>query len=442
MCLLDLFKPKLILKFTLMRNIFILICLSMLLFGCSSNNEAVNSPTEIVPLPPLKLSASTSGNAKITLKWTDNSTNETGFKIERKVGSEIFTLIGQTSTNESTFVDNNALGYNVYEYRVFSYNAVGNSPTYSNIVSLMSHEIPVVTTSPVITIGKTSAICGGIVSDNGGITMSSRGVVWSTDPNPTVALSTKTNDGNVKGVFTSNMSSLLPDTTYYVRAYSTYNTGTYYGDEISFTTATIFFAGNGLTDICGNSYQSIVIGNQEWMKKNLDVCKYRNGDIIPQVQDPTEWENLTTGAWCYYNNDSANGSVYGKLYNWYAVNDSRGLAPLGWHVPSIEEWTVLNNILVDGPGGKLKETGTSHWNSPNTGANNKSGFTALPGGIRNSDYTKPFPYPFIFKDISNSSFWWTTQINVSANCDYNSSSLSFRDEIAQNSGISVRCIKD
>lgn len=398
----------------------------MLLFGCSSNNEAVNSPTEIMPLPPLKLSASTSGNAKITLKWIDNSTNETGFKIERKVGSEIFSLIGQTSTNVSTFVDDKALGYNVYEYRVFSYNAVGSSPTYSNIVGLMSYDIPVVTTSPVRTIGKTSAICGGIVSDNGGITMSSSGVVWSTNPNPTVALSTKTNDGNVKGVFTSNMSSLLPDTIYYVRAYSTYNTGTYYGDEISFTTATIFFAGNGVTDICGNSYQSIVIDNQEWMKKNLDVCKYRNGDIIPQVQDATEWENLTTGAWCYYNNDSANGSIYGKLYNWYAVNDSRGLAPAGWHVPSFEEWTTLDNVL----GG--------------AGANNKSSFSALPGGILNYDYNTQFPYSFKFMQMSYYGFWWTNPYKIQGSiiCAAGSSDFSIRDQILKNSGLSVRCVKN
>lgn len=93
------------------------------------------------------------------------------------------------------------------------------------------------------------------------------------------------------------------------------------------------------------TFENVQIGNQTWMKKNLNVTKYRNGDLIPQVTDPTQWKNLTTGAWCYYNNDSANGDVYGKLYNWYAVNDTRGLAPVGYHIPSNTDWTNLIDFL-------------------------------------------------------------------------------------------------
>jgi len=154
--------------------------------------------------------------------------------------------------------------------------------------------------------------------------------------------------------------------------------------------------GNGVTDIDGNFYNSVIIGTQEWMKENLNVSKYTDGTPIPQVTNGNTWANLTTGAWCYYNNDQANGAIYGKLYNWYAVvgiynaqslaNPSlrKQLAPIGWHVSqSQNEQIILFQALgsVD-VGSKLKEAGTTHWISPNTGATNSSGFTGLPGGAR------------------------------------------------------------
>jgi len=131
---------------------------------------------------------------------------------------------------------------------------------------------------------------------------------------------------------------------------------------------------------------SVQIGNQTWTLKNLDVSTYRNGDPIPQVQDNTAWANLSTGAWCYYLNNTANGTIYGKLYNWYAVNDPRGLAPNGYHIPTDAEWTTLTTYLGGSTlaGGKMKEAGSSHWLSPNTGATNSSGFKGLPGGFRYS----------------------------------------------------------
>jgi len=130
------------------------------------------------------------------------------------------------------------------------------------------------------------------------------------------------------------------------------------------------------------SLPDVTIGTQTWDGCNLDVTNYQNGDEIPQVQNPAEWPNLTTGAWCYYNNDTDNGCTYGKLYNWYAVNDPRGLAPTGYHIPSETEVLTLQSYLGGQlvAGGKMKETGLVHWNSPNTGATNSSGFTALAGG--------------------------------------------------------------
>jgi uncharacterized protein (TIGR02145 family) len=181
------------------------------------------------------------------------------------------------------------------------------------------------------------------------------------------------------------------------------------------------------------------IGTQIWMLKNLDVDVYRNGDPIPEVQDYNEWLFLTTGAWCYYNNDPANGEIYGKLYNWYAVNDPRGLAPVGYHVPSENELYPLIDYLGGDyliAGGAMKEIGTTHWQSPNTGATNSSDWTGLPGGRVS---------PSGFDSLGYVGFWWTTSSAAGEPRFYQ---LYSNDTVLNRSsdsayiGHSVRCIKD
>ena len=139
-----------------------------------------------------------------------------------------------------------------------------------------------------------------------------------------------------------------------------------------------------MTDQDNKVYKIVKIGNQWWMAENLKVTCYRNGDPIPNVTDNAEWKGLSASAYCHYNNDITNDDDYGKLYNWFAVNDSRNIAPAGWHVPMDDEWQKLVDNLggYEIAGGKLKETGTAHWDSPNTGATNESGFNARPGGTR------------------------------------------------------------
>jgi len=137
-----------------------------------------------------------------------------------------------------------------------------------------------------------------------------------------------------------------------------------------------------VTDYDGNVYQTVLIGDQCWMMENLKVTHYRNGDPIPNVTDNGEWHTLSTGAYCNYGNDPANVETYGRLYTGYAVEDSRNIAPEGWHVPSYADWETMLIYIGYPQGGKLKEAGTAHWWPPNTGATNESGFTALPGGYR------------------------------------------------------------
>jgi uncharacterized protein (TIGR02145 family) len=193
------------------------------------------------------------------------------------------------------------------------------------------------------------------------------------------------------------------------------------------------------TTICFNCIENpVIIGTQTWDKCNLDVDTYANGDPIPEVTDPTAWAALTTGAWCYYDNDPANGAIYGKMYNWYAVNDPRGLAPTGKHIPSDAEWTVLTDYLETDAGGKMKETGFCHWLDPNTGATNDSGFNAFGGGFFEGSF-------FQFKTLG---LWWTsTSINVSTsvsiNLSYNSGNANpYVKSSPKKTGASVRCLLD
>lgn len=175
-----------------------------------------------------------------------------------------------------------------------------------------------------------------------------------------------------------------------------------------------------------------------WMEKNLEVRTYRNGDTIPVVTDPVQWANLTTGAMCWYNNDSAlNNGNYGALYNWYALNDPRGLAPVGWHIAKAAEWGYLSNCLSgdEMAGGKMKDTGIL-WLAPNTGASNSSGYAALPGGYRNSSG--------VFEKINEQARWWVKEESSATTAQgkivqFNSSGLSSQT-LNKNAGLSVRCL--
>ena len=249
-------------------------------------------------------------------------------------------------------------------------------------------------------------------------------------PGALVSPNSKSRDGAGSGNFSSSITSLTANTTYYVRAYATNSAGTGYGNEITFTTQT--------GDIDGNSYSAVTIGTQVWMVENLKVTKYRNGDDILNAKDNAIWGALTEGGYCDLSNDVNQADVYGRLYNWYAVHDSRNIAPTGWHVATDAEWTTLSTYLggQSVAGGKLKEKGIAHWCNPNIGATNESGFTALPGGARGDDFLSYCGY----------GFWWTAT-EAEATTAFNR--VIFDNETGVNrvsnkkvGGSSVRCVKD
>jgi uncharacterized protein (TIGR02145 family) len=198
-----------------------------------------------------------------------------------------------------------------------------------------------------------------------------------------------------------------------------------------------------MTDQEGNIYKTITIGTQTWMAENLRTAIYNDGTVIPMVTEKTTWANLTSGAYCNYNNTTNSDTIatYGRLYNWFAVNTGK-LAPKGWHVPTDDEWTTLTNILGGSStaGGKLKEAGTIHWNGSNLGATNESGFTALPGGIRGTNG--------VFDGIGGYGYWWSvTEYDASSSwvwdwAMYYDGSYVLRDLDYEELGFSVRCVKD
>ena len=313
-----------------------------LIVSCSTTPNNNGGSTKDVPFTPTNLVGNPVSTNQINLTWTDNATNEVGYKVQRKTGTANYSDVASTGADIATYSDFGLTTNTTYIYRVYAYNSEGNSPAYSNEITITT--------------------------------------IAAVDNLPS---------------FTSN---------------------------------------------CG----------QTWTTQNLSVSRYRNGDVIPQITDATQWQNLTTGAWCWYNNDSVNYSQYGKLYNWYAVDDPRGLALQGWHIPTDAEWNNLVKCIdpyadtaISGPqsitaGGAMKEVGTIHWHYPNTGANNNSGFAGLPGGSRNYDGT--------FYSIGYSGVWWgSTAYNTTGawfrSLLYNLADIG-RNPTNKTSGFSVRLVRD
>ena len=374
-----------------------------------------------------------SGDSKVTERgicWSELPNPTIALTTKRIVGSGI----GSYSIPISDL-----LPYHCYYFRAYATNSYGTS--YGDILEGSICTIGI-RTRDLIHITHKGAFSGAFFSRNGGGLQDSsifraKGVCWSTLPNPTVNLSTKTNDfcdGNQDVVF-SVIGDLLPNTTYYVRAYVITNNSssdTAYGEERTFKTYIPI------------SQPSVTIGSQTWTNKNLNVVTYRNGDTIPEVASPSDFSNAGRGAWCHYGNNPANDSIYGKLYNLYALNDTRGLAPPGWRLPTDYDWgTLFRFIDPNNPnrhltvGGALKST--TGWYPPNEGATNSTGFSALPGGKRSENYYNGVSQ---FFELYASGYWWVlAYIPQLYSFSYFDKELHWENGTTSK-GASVRCIKD
>ena len=264
----------------------------------------------------------------------------------------------------------------------FSKSATGGTVRAVRTITISPSTTPVLAaTTPASSVGTTSAVVGGNVTDEGMTQVTARGFVYGTSSG---ASTFTVNAGAGQGSFSSTLTGLTGGTTYYVRSFATNAQGTTYGTEVSFTPVTVI--------------TTVTIGTQIWTNTNLDVTTYRNGEPITYASNAVEWNAATNagiGAWSYYNWDPANGAIYGKLYNWYAVNDSRRLAPSGYHIPTKLEF----NTLATNSGTTLKSS-SAEW-GVNSGTNT-TGFTGLPGGNNNiSQFSR-------FEDKGISGWFWTS----------------------------------
>jgi uncharacterized protein (TIGR02145 family) len=338
--------------------------------------------------------------------------------------------------------------------------------TATYLSSCMKQEIPpLVATTNVSDITQTTALIGGKVTDDGGSEIMDLGVCWGTSPYPTIS-SDKTNNVTGSSSFTTIISGLTASTIYHVRAYATNSAGTSYGNGFTFSTkdlikvSSIIFNPNliygAISDIDGNTYKTIQIGNQIWMAENLKTTRFNDGTLIPNVKNISEWENLKIPGYSWYNTEVSFKNNYGALYNWFTVNTGK-ICPVGWHIPSDAEWGALITYLGGWSiaGEKLMEVGSEHWLNPNTEATNITGFTGLPGGSRyvGSD----FEYiDYSFNGLGYWSAWWSAteflySDSETGSFDYAWSPIIYSmdsnkytgvGQILKNVGESVRCLKD
>jgi len=389
----------------------------------TSQNKSAYSNEKSIKMEitaPSNLDVTALDDQSVYLTWTDNCTFESGSRIERKEASGSYKQIAEVSVNVINYNDVGLTYGSNYYYRVRAYTSLNNS-AYSN-------EKSSTTTFPAPSNLHASAIDDQTIrltwTDNCQFEMGYR-------------IERKTGEGSFIQIAEVSANSIEYEETgltydnaytYRIRAFTALYVSEYSNEKTVHGT---------VTDIDGNIYFTIKIGAQVWMADNLKVIHYRNGEAIP---NNITWSTSTTGAYCNYNNDAKNAAIYGCLYNWYAVNDSCKIAPEGWHVPTYAEWQTLIDYLGGDAiaGGKMKETGTTYWNSPNTGATNESGFSALPSGWRYDDGD--------FSSIGSYTHFWSSTENSKSGAW--ALSLRYDDSKVYPNGnrkygcFSVRCVKD
>lgn len=295
-------------------------------------------------------------------------------------------------------------------------------------------------TDSVSSITSTSATIVATILNDGGKPVTLRGFCWDVNPKPTLGGATKSENGTGTGFYSAVATDLTPNTKYYIRGYATTANGTSYGPERTFTTKqNIYSSGDGVTDVTGIIYPTVIINGKEWMKENLRTPMYSTAKPIQTGMSPEAWAATTSGAYILYDNNEDNGLNFGNLYNWYAVADPKGLCPAGWKVPSDIDWENLENALGGAivAGGKLKAV-SELWTNPNAGATNESGFSVLPGGKCNAEA--------VFDSLGiYGSFWSSTSYETKTAWTRgigNGSARIYRSAQHKASGHAVRCIKN
>ena len=369
-----------------------------------------------------------------------------------RVGDSLFT---QLSVDDSTITENQyAVNASIqdatYFWRVRSRYNEGNWSDWSEVWNFSIRTVPSAPSLLSPLNGSTGILTNPALSWNSVSGASSYGLQVSTDS----IFSGLVFDQSGITAVSQQISGLSEGTLYFWRVNATRLGGTTdWSDPWYFTTSYTYETGT-ITGNDGKIYQTVKIGNQWWMAENLKETQYRNGDTIPIITDNSTWTSLSIGARCAYDNSESNAAVYGYLYNWYTVNDTRNMAHPGWHVPTDDEWITLEKYLGMSQsaaedigwrgtieGGKLKETGTTHWSIPNESATNESGFSAIPAGYR--------AFAGRFYNIGSMAYFWTATETAVDNALYRALSHFYSgvySEVTDYSGgdfgLSIRCVKD
>jgi uncharacterized protein (TIGR02145 family) len=318
-----------------------------------------------------------------------------------------------------------------YYLRAYATNGVGTA--YGNEISFTTPNPPTTTTGAATSITSSTATLGGTVNANGYSTVVTfeYGLTTAYGSEVTAAQSPVTGTGAT--TVSAGITGLSASTTYHFRVKGVSTEGTSTGNDATFTTAS---GSVTVTDADGNEYNVITIGTQKWIQPDLQTTKYSNGDPITQAIGNSAWAALTTGGYSWYDNDISNKGVYGALYNWWAVIDIRNICPVGWHSASKQDWADLTVFLGGYVAGKLKETGTLHWSMDDPGATNESGFTAVPGGVRNSDgsfATRGTAYQTWTSTIFDGSRGWYTGMSGLLGLGFSAVYFQY--------GLSLRCVQ-
>lgn len=352
--------------------------------------------------------------------------------------------IGDNSELDSfTFNLSNLEPNTTYYFRAYATNMFGTGYGISRSFKTLDKIVPKIITKEVKSVARTTAISGGYIENDGDEPILACGVCWSKSPDPTID-DDKTVD-ELSSVsypeFTSHLSNLSINTTYYVRAYAVNSTGVGYGSTFTITTCG---DGNGVTDVEGNVYRTIYIGQLEWMAENLKTTKYNDGTDIPNITDKDQWVNDINGAYCWYDNNINYKESYGALYNYYAVATDK-LCPVGWRVPTPDEYKSIKSSFREYDalwlerqyaGGVLKSTIVApsphpRWSPPNIGATDEIRFSALPGGVRADGD---------FRYLCYSAYFIASNPYTYVYLDYLSESISIGN-ISGDNGQSLRCVK-
>jgi len=352
---------------------------------------------------------------------------------------------------ESTYVlkDLNLCETYYWKVNAVNYCGYGCSTGVRGFMTVPDINMPFVSTSPVVVHVSSPPRLGGNVKYEGTSKITDRGVYAGLAANSGVTGAKYSIDTGT-GLFSDLIPGLMPNTAYFAKAYATNNTGTAFGQEISFVTGQNAIY-ESIRDTDGNIYYAVNIGSQTWLTENLRTTKFNDGTEIPDITGNAEWNALLTPGYCWYNNDPGYKTTYGALYNWYAVdsagNGHKNICPTGWHVPAMEEYSTLVNYLggTETAGIKLKETGELYWvKYTSTAGDNSSGFSALPGGLRFGSTDSPASYQQFYY-IGTNAFWWSssgTPHTYSMETGFNQSYANILYIHDRKTGMSVRCIKD